>query len=45
MELFSKEATGFERHAASLSSPATEWQSAYLFSFTILLLRAEALKH
>lgn len=45
MELFSKEATGLERHAASLSRPATEWQTAYQFYFTILRLRAEAFKH
>lgn len=45
MELFSKEATGLEHHAASLSGPATERQTVYQFSFTVLLLLAEAFKH
>lgn len=31
MELISKEATGLERHAASLSGPTTEWQAVYQF--------------
>lgn len=36
MELFPKEATGLERDIASLPGPATEWQTVYPFSFTIL---------
>lgn len=33
MELFSKEATGLEHHAASLSSPTTEWQDCLTIPF------------
>lgn len=32
MEFLSKEATGFECNVASLSSPATEWQTVHPFS-------------
>lgn len=45
MEFFPKEATGFESQAASLSSPATEWQTVYQFSFTVLQLSWKAFKH
>lgn len=42
MEFLSKEATGFECNVASLSSPATEWQTVHQFSLIILL---QAFKH
>lgn len=42
MEFLSKEATGLECNVASLSSPATEWQTVHQFSLIILL---QAFKH